>query len=321
MVGAHRPEASDRRRGVRRHQAAAHALDAADRLVGDRVDGADLGRGPRDPVGGALGPERAPVVHEQRRRALRLREQDQQHVDVLARVVDDGQEAGRPGRVRVLGVPAEVVRPLARELEALVVDLALDRVGVGQPVVLGAVLPARRDLLEDLHRLALPRPAQQPDALVVDHEHRRRLGVVGARGGAAGDVQERGAELGLAAGLVQRPVVHHRARGPGAGDEDRLLQRRERRGLVGALVAHVAGLQRDALRDPSRAAVLQAGHHRIAEQVLQRGRAGAVVPVVSGAGPSAVVLTSPGAPARRGRSGRCRARRSRRATCRGARSP
>ena len=56
---------------------------------------ADLGRGPRDPVQRALGPERAPVVDEQRRLALRLGEQDQQHVDVLARVVDDGQEARR----------------------------------------------------------------------------------------------------------------------------------------------------------------------------------------------------------------------------------
>jgi hypothetical protein len=79
---------------------------------------------------------------------VRLGQEDEQPVDVLARAVHDGQEAGRPRRIGVLGVPAEVVGPLARELEAPVVDLALDRVRVGEPVVLGALLPAQRDLAD-----------------------------------------------------------------------------------------------------------------------------------------------------------------------------
>ena len=135
-VRASAEHGADRKRRVGRREAAAGAREAADRLVRDRVHQADLGRQPRDPLDRAARPERPPLVEEQRHLAVRLRQQDQQPVDVLARVVDDRQEARRARRVGVLGVPAEVVRPLARELEAPVVDLALDRVRVRQPVVL-----------------------------------------------------------------------------------------------------------------------------------------------------------------------------------------
>ena len=261
---------------LRAHEAAAHALEAADRLVRDRLHEPDLRGEPRHVLDRAARAERAPVVDEQRRLAAGLRQQDEDHVDVLARVVHDRQEARRAGRVGVLRVPAEVERPLARELEAPVVDLALDRVRVRDPVVLGAVLPARRDLLEQIHRLALLRALDQPDALVVDHEQRRRLRVVGAARGPARHVQERRAELLAAVRPVDRPVVHDGAGRAGGGDQDRLLERCQRRRVVRALVGHLAGLERHALRHPARAPVLEAGGHRVGEEVLQarvlRGR-------------------------------------------------
>ena len=176
-----------------------------------------------------------------------------------------------PGALECWRVPAQVVGPLAREVEALVVDLALDRVGERDPVVLGAVLPARRDLAHELERLAPARALDQPHALVVDHEERGRLRVVGARGGAAGDLEEHRPQLGLAVGLVERAVVHHRAGDARRGDEDRLLQRAQRRRARWALVAQRAVGERLALRDAPRAAVLQRRHERVVEEVAQPG--------------------------------------------------
>ena len=186
-----------RRRQLRVHPAAADALDAADRLVGDRLHEPDLRREPRRPLERAGRLEPLPVVDEQR--LDRLRQQDQQPVDVLARDVDHRQEARRPGHVGELAVPGHVVRPLARrEREPPVMDLALDRGRERQPVGLRAVLPARRDRLQQLDRGPPARALDQPHALVVDHEEERGMGVVGARRRPARDVEEHRPELARA---------------------------------------------------------------------------------------------------------------------------
>ena len=202
---------------------------------------------------------------------VRLRQEDQQHVDVLARVVDDRQEAGRAGRVGVLRVPAQVEGPLARELEAPVIDLALDRVRVGDPVVLGAVLPARRDLPEQLHRLALLRAliSQMPSSLIMNNDVAWALSAllaarpVTCRNGVPSSFPPSGLSIGpscMTAPVGPVEAIRIASSSGVSGD-----------GVVGALVRHLAGFERHALRHAAGAPVLEAGGDRVGEEVPEPG--------------------------------------------------
>ena len=121
---------------------------------------------------------------------------------------------------------------------------------------------------------------------------------------AADDVEERRAELRLAVGLVERPVVHDRAGGPGevTGSPPRAAS--AARGRCGSR----SSCRRPSARRPARP-VACAGpasrHHRVGEQVLQRAGRRAGVSVWSVGGGAHESWRSSSARA----TGRCRARR------------
>ena len=274
----------------------ADPLEPADRVVRDLLAQPERAGELRQPLDGAGRAERPPVVDDQRVLPLGVRQQDHQRVDVLPGAVDDGEKERRARDVRDLRVPAEVVRVLAREVEPAAGNLHLHRRGGGDPVALGPVGPARREVLELRQRLAPAGRLQQPDPVIIDHEKMRRLAVVGAAGGACHGVEERRAQLAPAAGRRQGPVV---GRDPGHArrheDEDGLLHLAERRRGVRALVRQLARLERHPAHNPPSPPLGQGRHHRVAEQLAQRR---AVRPAV-GRPDLSGVHASPPRPARR----------------------
>ena len=175
-----------------------------------------------------------------------------------------------PGTVRELPVPDEVIGPVARKIQSLLVQPVLEARGRGEPVGFRPVLPARRQLAEQGQRFPVAKLLDQPRALVVDQEERHGMRVVDAAGGSREDVDERRGEPVAAVRVLGRDIVSgDGARQPGRHDQHGFLERRERRGLVRTGVADRSGRNRRAARDPACAPIEDRGHQRIREQFAQ----------------------------------------------------
>src|SRR4051794_22091834 len=96
------------------------------------------------------------------------------------------------------------------------------------------------------------------------------LGVVRAARRPAADRHQGGAHQRLALFVLERGVRKSDAGDPGGGDQQRLLQRRERLRLLGRLVAQAAGRHgADALADPPRTPVEEGVEEGVAEGFVE----------------------------------------------------
>ena len=100
---------------------APRSVRAADDLIGDLRDQADLAAEPRTPIEEGPGAESAPVIDEERPLAVLLGQEAQEDVDHLPGQVHDGQQDRGARTVGDLPIPDEVVGPAAGKIQPLLV--------------------------------------------------------------------------------------------------------------------------------------------------------------------------------------------------------
>ena len=200
-----------------------------------------------------------------RRREL-LVEQAERDVDVEGAELGERQEVGRAGPVRRPLVQRQHVSEVVRDVGAAVGDPDTSLL-----VQLGQLALARElDQLGDLCAVVVLRAAEQPDAVVVDHEHRVHMRGVAARGRAADEVHHdvAAARLGRRPALV-RQLGERGAGDPAGGEGQRgLLVERQRLGRPRALVAERAAVEVHPGREAAGAAADQRLEQREAGQAL-----------------------------------------------------